>query len=200
MENEPTIKKPKTGKTNETKSIKPPLKRRRGSKLFSFILFLGIIGAIALFAWAEMQRRDAVGRLEQTEQELAEIRESTKESARDVAQRVLEQVRVHMEVPDSPEPTVATIVDVERLRQTSEFYNKAKNGDHLIITSNRAILYNPDINKIIDVVPVKIDNQANQETAPEEKTEETTVPEGGEQPPASGETTEPAATETPVNQ
>jgi len=146
------------------KEGKPKRRRRRG--FFNLVLIVGIIAAIGLFAWAEQQRRDAVSRLQQTEQELEQIRESTQRRGTEVAQEVLNVVRQYMDIPTDPEPTVATIIDVDALREASEFYNKAKNGDHLIITENRAILYDPDRKIILDVVPVNI-NQEEQQEIPE---------------------------------
>lgn len=143
------------------KSVKVPRRRRRG--FVNFLLFIGIIVAIGLFAWAEMQRRDAIGRLKETEQELEKIRQSTERRGTEVAQQVLESVRKLMDVPADPEPTVATIVDVDALREASPFYNKAENGDHLIITETRAILYDPDRGIILDVVPVRINKEQQQQ-------------------------------------
>jgi hypothetical protein len=171
MDDQQPVSKLKPKKVLKQKAaVKAPRRRRRGGRFINFLLFVGIIAAIGLFSWAEMQRRDAVGRLQATEQELEEIRESTQQSGTEVAKRVLDSVRQLMDVPEEPEPTVATIVDVASLRETSEFYDNAENGDHLIITSNRAILYNSDRNIIIDVVPVRIEPDAE-----------------GQQPPADGE-------------
>lgn len=122
----------------------------------TILLILGIIVAVGLFVWAERQRRSAVRELTQTEQQLDEVKKSTQKSGEEVAREVLAKVRNHMEIAETPAPTVATIVDVEKLKQTNEFYQKAKNGDHLIITQNRAILYAPDRDRIIDVVPVRV--------------------------------------------
>ncbi len=151
----------------ESKTVTPPEKhkKRRGGRFLNLLLLLGIIGAIALFAWAEQQRREAINRLKQTEQELEEIRKATQRSGADVAQQVLEKVRKHMDLPTDPQPTVATIIDIDRLRQSNEFYNRAENGDHLIITTNRAILYDPDRDLVVDVVPVRVDVQ--QQATPE---------------------------------
>jgi len=132
---------------------KPRRKRRRGG-LLNLLLFIGIIGAVALFFWAEQQRRDAESKLQETQQQLEEIKESTQQSGQQVADEVLSKVRSHMQIPDDPQPTVATIIDVQRLRETSDFYNNAENGDHLILTETRAILYDPNEDQIIDVVPV----------------------------------------------
>jgi hypothetical protein len=120
----------------------------------NLLLFIGIIGAVALFFWAEQQRRDALSQLEETEQQLQEIKESTERSGQQIADEVLSKLREHIDIPTDLQPTVATIVDIDRLRETSDFYNNAENGDHLVLTETRAILYDPDRNIIIDVVPV----------------------------------------------
>lgn len=160
MQQEPstTPTKPKGKDSN----IPKKKKRRRGGFL-NLLLFIGIIGAVALFFWAEQQRRDALGRLKETEQQLNEIKKSTEQSGELIADETLKKVRNHIEIPEEQQPTVATIVDVERLRETSEFYNKAENGDNLVLTENRAILYDPDRDIIIDVVPVVLDQQQDQQ-------------------------------------
>lgn len=72
------------------------------------------------------------------------------------AQAIIDKVRQHINIPEDVEPTVATIVDVEALKSRNEFYANAKNGDHLIVTPTRAILYDPDKDMILDVVPVQL--------------------------------------------
>lgn len=130
-----------------SKTVTPPSpqKRRRrfGQGLLNIVLLLAVVGAAVLFVRAEQQRRSAENELKQTAQKLEEIQKSTKGSGAEVAREVLEKVRRHMDVPNDPAPTVATIVDVNKLREASEFYKVAENGDHLITTSKRAILYSP---------------------------------------------------------
>lgn len=166
-----------------------PTRRRRGGFL-NFLLFVGIIGAVALFFWAEQQRRDALSKLEQTEQQLQEIKESTERSGQQVADEVLGKVRQHIVLPEELQPTVATIIDVDRLRETSDFYKEAKNGDHLILTETRAILYNPDTDRIVDVVPVMLNPEDG--AAPTEG-EEGNTPASGTNTPTSGQQGTPAA-------
>jgi len=154
------------------------IKKRRRRRRLNFVLFIGILSAIALFFWAEQRRRSALSQLEQTEAQLEKIQGST-QSADEVAAKVLAEVRKLMVLPTDPEPTVATIVDVAKLRATSDFYYQAKDGDHLIVTEERAILYDPDQKLIIDVVPVKLTDDSSPsppppaEPAPEEPAPET---------------------------
>lgn len=174
---------PTPSRTISSPSKPAPAKRRRGG-MFNLLLIIGIIAAIALFAWAEQQRRATEGRLEQTKKELEEVKKSTKAGGEELAKQVLEKIRRHMDVPAEPVPTVATIVDIDRLREANEFYKVAENGDHLIITQKRAILYDPDRDIILDVVPVVIDQDAT--PAPSGSVRPTTSP-----------TTSPRPTPTP---
>lgn len=135
----------------------PPVKRRG----MGFLLVVVIIIAVALFAWAEAQRRSVASKLEQTSAELEQIRKSTQQGGAEVAKQVLEKVRHHMIIAEEPAPTVATIIDINRLKESSDFYSVADNGDHLIITEKRAILYDPDQDIILDVVPVRINRNAS---------------------------------------
>lgn len=72
------------------------------------------------------------------------------------------------ELPKDEEPTVATVLDVEKLKD-QPFFSNAQNGDKVIIytKSQLAILFRVNDNKIITVAPVAIDQQAATETEPE---------------------------------
>lgn len=149
-----------------------PAPRRRRVSLVDVLLIVGIIVTISLFVWAERQRRVAHSNLSQTATQLEELRQSAGTSGQAVADEVLGKLRRHLDVPTDPEPTVATIVGAEGLKEYGEFYQSADNGDYLIITQKRAILYDPDRDIILDVVPVTIDPDSggvdeNQEEANE---------------------------------
>lgn len=63
-------------------------------------------------------------------------------------------------LPSDEKPTVATITDVEKLKE-QVFFKNALNGDKVLIyTKNRkAILYRPTENKIVEVGAVNINQQ-----------------------------------------
>lgn len=67
------------------------------------------------------------------------------------ANSIVERVGALMELPDE-DPTVATVSDVESLRD-QQFFQKAQNGDNVIIFPNaqKAILYRPSTNKIVEI-------------------------------------------------
>lgn len=60
-------------------------------------------------------------------------------------------------LPAGETPTVATVADPEKL-QDQDFFAKAKTGDKVLIYANakKAILYNPETNKIVEVAPINI--------------------------------------------
>ena len=73
-----------------------------------------------------------------------------------------------MMLPDGETPTLATVTDKEKLSGQA-FFEKAENGDKVLIYSNsgRAILYRPSTGKIVDVTVVNIDKT---EATPENPT------------------------------
>jgi hypothetical protein len=64
-----------------------------------------------------------------------------------------------IELPQGEIPTVATVTDVELLKD-QPFFARAQEGDRVLIykTAKKAILYDPVANRIRDVGPVNIDN------------------------------------------
>ncbi len=69
---------------------------------------------------------------------------------------IAESVALLMELP-AENPTLATVSDVEKLRD-QEFFLRAKNGDKVLIFKNakKAVLYRPLTNKIIEVGPIQV--------------------------------------------
>lgn len=70
-----------------------------------------------------------------------------------------------MRLPAGESPTVATVSDITKL-QSQSFFKNAKNGDKVLIytKAQKAIIYRPSENRIIDVAPINL-NQNAQSTA-----------------------------------
>ena len=124
-----------------------------GGKVLS-VLF--VVALLVLVVVLDMRRRQAETKLMELSMKYEQQSAGNQAQNREAAKQIVEKVRRLYEIPTGVEPTVATIVDVNQLRIRNAFYNKAKNGDHLIVTNDRAILYDPFSDKIIDVVPVQI--------------------------------------------
>jgi hypothetical protein len=122
------------------------------------VLVLLVVVVIVL----DSQRRQAQAEVEQMSVKLGQVAGGNTDTANSAenqqrAKEIVAKVQKLLDIDTSVEPTVATIVDVKKLQAQNAFYNKAKNGDFLIVTPTRAILYDAGANKIIDVVPVQID-------------------------------------------
>jgi hypothetical protein len=142
----------------EENTINAPKKRpkgKMGSMLFNILLAIALVVVAGLFLRAEKQRHDLQMSFDKTNQELQQVKNSTQNNGQEAANATLAAVRKLIDVPTDPAPTVATITDVDALKKTNDFYKSAVNGDNLIITATRAILYDPVKNIIVDVVPVQ---------------------------------------------
>lgn len=127
------------------------------------LALLAVVALVVLLVVIDMRRRSAEQQLQQLSVRLDQVNGSPTQN-REAAQRIVNQVRKLYALPEGVEPTVATIVDVNTLRERNPFYNRAKNGDYLIVTTDRAILFDAKRNIILDVVPVQI-QAANAETS-----------------------------------
>lgn len=82
-------------------------------------------------------------------------------TAPDEIKALIDKVGALMVLPTGEEPVVATVTDPEKLKQ-QVFFTQAKKGDKVLIYSKaqKAILYDPVANKIIEVAPLSFGNPA----------------------------------------
>ncbi len=68
---------------------------------------------------------------------------------------IVSRVSKLMVLPSDEIPTLATVSDPEKLKD-QPFFARAKIGDKVLvyIKSQKAILYNPEDNKIVEVAPI----------------------------------------------
>lgn len=119
-------------------------------------LVVGAIGAYFLIK----QKPEWVGLPRSQEQAQGEI---------DV---LVEEVGKLIALPADEAPTVATVTDVEKVKE-QPFFKNAQNGDRVLIYTNarKAILYRPSERRIVEVGAVNIreQNQSGEETQAEEE-------------------------------
>lgn len=122
------------------------------------LLPIVLIVLVVLVVVLDTQRRSAQRELKNLTVRLEQL-QGNDAANQEKARQVVTKVKKLMDIDTSVEPTVAAIVDVTKLREKNPFYNKAQNGDYLIVTASRAILYREEDNLILDVVPVQIEAQ-----------------------------------------
>lgn len=127
-------------------------------KLLTIILVLGL----AVLAFVNYQKRvQLASELKKLSVQMEQLQTGNNPENVAQAKAIVDKVKKHMMIDGSIEPTVATIVDVNALKSRNDFYKHAKNGDFLIVTPTRAILYDPDTDMILDVVPVQLQPPAS---------------------------------------
>jgi len=67
---------------------------------------------------------------------------------------VLDEIAKHMMLPEDVQPTVATITNVDNLRKEMSFFDNAENGFKVVVYEDKAILFDPIKQIIVDVAPV----------------------------------------------
>ena len=79
---------------------------------------------------------------------------------------LVEEVGKLIVLPEDETPTIATVTDPEALK-AQPFFAKPSVGDKVLIYTNakKAILYNPNTHKIIEVAPINIGESAPARTS-----------------------------------
>ncbi len=79
---------------------------------------------------------------------------------------LVQKIGSFMELPQNEQPTVATVLDASKIKD-QPFFAQAQNGDKVLLytSAKKAILFRPSQNKIIEVGPINIGNQAATQTS-----------------------------------
>jgi hypothetical protein len=133
---------------NQTPEIKPQAKRWGGKLFKSFtyvlVLALGIAGGVFLAqqkpAWFGLSPGAAAVQAQ--------------------VDATVARVGKLIALPTDEKPTVATVTDASKVKDQT-FFQNAKNGDVVLIytKAQKAILYDPSANIIVEVGAVNINNQ-----------------------------------------
>ncbi|MFA4831708.1 MAG: hypothetical protein WC618_06130 [Patescibacteria group bacterium] len=145
----------KENAAKEIKSIadgKPPRTRSSGSKWIGILIILLLISLIGLF-WSFYKYQTTKKQIAVLSAQTGQAQLSDQE-----IDELLGKVSRHILLPSEEKPTVATIVNAAVLAEQQDFYRDAQNGDRLLIYKNKAIIYDPDNDIIVNVGPVIIQN------------------------------------------
>lgn len=86
-----------------------------------------------------------------------ELKKNPQQFAQGEVQKVIAKVSRLIVLPEGETPTMATVTDLEKLKN-QPFFSKAQIGDKVFIyaSAKKAILYDPVNNKIVEVAPLNI--------------------------------------------
>ncbi len=131
------------------------------TKVFLLLLAILLIGGsmtVAFFYYNQYQKTQAL---------LKDPTKANQEQNKDLIGRVGKLIDLPAETP-----TVATVIDKTKLA-SQPFFQRAQNQDRVLIftQAKKAILYRPSSNKIIEVAPITIgnNNQDNSNTTKQEQ-------------------------------
>lgn len=104
-------------------------------------------------------------------------------ASKNEVKEITEKLGKIYKLPEDEEPTVATVLDKEKLKD-QPFFAKAENGDKVVIytKSQIAILYRVTSNMIINVAPVSLSNQQQAGETPGPSTKPAVIPSSEETP------------------
>lgn len=79
--------------------------------------------------------------------------------------KLVAEVGKLIDLPAGEDPTIATVTDISKLKD-QPFFRNAKNGDKVLIYSKakKAILYDPNNHKVIDIAPINVGTSSAQTT------------------------------------
>jgi len=82
-------------------------------------------------------------------------------------EQTIKMVGKHLVLPTNEIPTMATVSDPEKLKD-QPFFANAKKGDKVLIYANsqKAILYDPEADRIVEVAPINSTTANQAQNAP----------------------------------
>lgn len=124
-----------------------PLNKKYGIILFGLVLLL-IASVPSIYFYRQNQRAQ-------------ERLKNPSIFAEEEAKQLVATVSTIIDLPADETPTIATVTDSEKLKD-QPFFARSQQGDKVLIYSKslKAILYRPSTNKIIEVAPVNIGQNA----------------------------------------
>ena len=141
-------------------------------KIIFAVLFVILLSG---FVWYYMQYQKA-------QQQLISLSsvQGQQELNQEEIDKILEGVSKHILLPTEEVPTIATIEDAAALAAQQNFFKDAQNGDKVLIFSDRAIIYSPDRDLLVNVGPVYFQEGQGENIPTEQPAEEETAEETAE--------------------
>lgn len=96
--------------------------------------------------------------------ENAKLKNNPQQAAQEEINSLIAKVSKLILLPQGETPIVATVVDPDKLKKQQSFFTNASVGDKILIYggAREAYMYNPKLNKIIQVAPIVFGDQGQQ--------------------------------------
>lgn len=129
-------------------------------KLLSLFIILAIIG-VGAGGYFYLQYQKINTELQTIKTDPSTIQQAVQSEVK----KLVEEIGRLISLPEGEDPTIATITDIDKLKDQA-FFKDAKNGDKVIIytQAKKAILYDPIAKKIIDAAPLNIGSASATQT------------------------------------
>lgn len=101
---------------------------------------------------------------------LQKMKKNSADMVKKESQELLSKVSRLYLVSTKEEPTIATVSDPDKLKDQA-FFSESKKGDKVLIftQAGKAVLYRPDIDKIIAIAPFDTSNNSGTNPTPDNK-------------------------------
>jgi hypothetical protein len=116
------------------------------------LLLLAGLGVLGYYGYTFKQEYDRIAKENATLKDPNKNAEVQLQQVKDIVEKLGKIIKID---DTDKQPAVATITDVEKLKDSQpEFYKNAQKDDYLIVYPNRAIIYREQINQIINIAPI----------------------------------------------
>lgn len=128
---------------------------RKTKQMLPWILVVLVLIAAGVFFAMQYQKVQLLNK------QVSDLKANPQKATEDQTKDLINKVGALIVLPKDEQPTVATVTDLAALKD-QPFFANAEVGDKVLIYTNakKAILYSEKLNKIKEVAPVNIGNNA----------------------------------------
>jgi cytoskeletal protein RodZ len=128
---------------------KPPKSKKTRKPIFIVILVVLVLASVAAAGYYYSQYQD--------------IKKNPQQVTIDETKAIVAKVSKSLTLPEKEQPTLATVLDKEKLKDQA-FFKDAQNGDKILIytEAKKAIIYRESEDKIINVGPILLNSDTKE--------------------------------------
>ncbi len=126
-------------------------------RVIILVIFIALLGTAGYF----------FKQYHNTQKQVQDLKKDPERAARLATTELVDKIGKLVVLPEGEDPTIATVTDPEKLKDQA-FFAKAKKGDKVLLytKAKKAFLYDPDLNKVVEIAPINIGDTAASTTTP----------------------------------